>query len=357
MPILYLIDAEQFFVATSRQLDEVMIVRYVQPPTKEQRQLLENTRKDDPSFRARTRAHSLILSAQGTTIKDIAKTYQVHRVTVSAWFTNWEQQGAQSLHDKPRSGRPSTLSPAEQDLALQYIKEEPHALKGVVKRFADKTDKRLSMATLKRLAKKAGLRWKRVRKSLKSLRDPDAFAKAKRELEALQKQEDQGKIALYYFDESGFALDPTIPYAWQEPKSVIELPARRYGRINVLGFMNRHNDLHPFLFEDTIHTGVVIACFDDFCQTITKKTVVVIDNASIHRSEDFEDRIPYWKKQGLILKYLPPYSPELNLIEILWRRIKYTWLPFSAYACLNALSEALETILSHVGSEYQITFA
>jgi len=54
---------------------------------------------------------------------------------------------------------------------------------------------------------------------------------------------------------------------------------------------------------------------------------------------------------------LPPYSPELNLIEILWRRIKYTWLPFSAYACLNALSEALETILSQVGSEYQITFA
>jgi hypothetical protein len=44
----------------------------------------------------------------------------------------------------------------------------------------------------------------------------------------------------------------------------------------------------------------------------------------------------------------------LNLIEILWRRIKYTWLPFSAYACLNALSEALETILSQVGSERSI---
>jgi hypothetical protein len=36
---------------------------------------------------------------------------------------------------------------------------------------------------------------------------------------------------------------------------------------------------------------------------------------------------------------------------------KASWLPFSAYECLNALSEALETILSHVGSEYQITFA
>ena len=357
MPILYLINAERFLVTYSIQADEVLIVRYVQILSKEQRQLLEKKMKNDASFRARSRAHSLLLSDQGTTIKEIAKTFQVDRDTVSTWIKKWEHHGAQGLHDKPRSGRPSKLTPEEQEIALQYIKEEPHALKGVVERIADKTERRLSMSTLKRLAKKAGLRWKRVRKSLKSLRDPAAFAKAKRELEALQTQEDHGKIALYYFDEAGFALDPTIPYAWQESKSTIELPARRYGRINVLGFMNRKNDLHPFMFEDTIHTGVVIACFDDFCQTITKKTVVVIDNASIHRSEDFEDRIPSWKKKGLIIKYLPPYSPELNLIEILWRRMKYTWLPFSAYECLNALNEALETILSQVGSKYQLTFA
>ena len=357
MPILYLINTEQFCMAPFVQPDEVMIVRYVQPLTPEQRQLLETTMKDDPAFRARSRAHGLLLSAHGTTIKDIAKTSQVHRVTVSAWIKHWEQHGAQSLHDQPRSGRPSILRPEERDLVLPYINEEPHALTRVGKRFADKTDKRLSLSSLKRLAKKARLRWKRVRKSLKSLRDPDAFAQAKRELEALQTQEDQGQIALYYFDESGFALDPTIPYAWQEPKSVIELPARKSGRIHVLGCMNRQNDLHPCMFEGSIHTGVVIACFDTFCQTLTKQTVVVIDKASIHTSEEFADKLPYWKKQGLLIKYLPPYSPELNLIEILWRRIKYTWLPFSAYECLNALSEALETILSHVGSEYQITFA
>jgi hypothetical protein len=260
-------------------------------------------------------------------------------------------------HYQPRRGRPTKLTPDEQALAQQYSKEEPHSLTGVVERLAHNTEKRLSLSTRTRLATKARLRWKRVRKSWKSLRDPQACARGQRALAALQTQEDQGKIALDYFDESGFALDPTMPSAWQEPKSVIELPARKYGRINVLGCMNRQNDLHPLMFEGSIHTGVVIACFDTFCQTLTKKTVVVIDHASIHTSEAFEDRLPSWKKKGLIIKYLPPYSPELNLIEILWRRIKYTWLPFSAYACLNALSEALETILSHVGSEYQITFA
>src|SRR2546425_7566937 len=58
-----------------------------------------------------------------------------------------------------------------------------------------------------------------------------------------------------------------------------------------------------------------------------------------------------------MIKYLTTYSPELNLIEILWRNIKYAWLPFSAYQCLNALRDALENILKNFGSKYQITFA
>ena len=165
MPILYLINAEQLCVVYSPRPDEVMIVRYVQPLTEEQRELLEKTMKDDASFRARTRAHSLLLSSQGTTIKDIAKTYQVDRDTVSSWLKKWEHHGAQSLHDQPRSGRPPTLTPDEQVIAQHYIKEEPRSLKSVVERFAHHTEKRLSISSLTRLAKKARLRWKRVRKS------------------------------------------------------------------------------------------------------------------------------------------------------------------------------------------------
>jgi transposase len=235
MLIQYLINVRPLCVAYAPRPDEVMIVRYVQPLTDEQRALLEKTMKEDIACRARSRAHSLLLSAAGTPIQTIAKTYQVHRVTVSAWIKKWERHGAQSLHDHPRSGRPPKLTPDEQELAKHYIKEDPRSLKQVVERFANKTEKRLSISSLKRLAKKARLRWQRVRKSLKRLRAPEAFAKGQRALAALQTQEDQGKIDLYYFDESGFALDPSIPYAWQEPKSVIELPAMKYGRINVLG--------------------------------------------------------------------------------------------------------------------------
>jgi transposase len=333
-----------------------MIVRYVRLLTESQRHTLAEIMKHDAPPRARVRAHGILLSAQGMKIKEIAKIYQVDRDTVATWIKKWEQHGVASLYDKPRSGRPPKLTPEEQDLARQYIKEEPRCLKQVVEHLHQKTAKRLSISSLKRLAKKARLRWKRVRKSLKSLRDPAAFTQCQRELEALQKQEDQGKIGLYYFDESGFTLDPYIPYAWQEPRTVIAIPATKGTRINIVGLMNRKNDLHPYMFEQSINTSVIVACLNDFCQKIKKKTIVVMDNSSIHTSEEFEDYIAQWKKKGLHIKYLIPYAPELNLIEILWRHIKYLWLPFSAYLCMEALREALEHILKEFGSKYQITF-
>lgn len=67
--------------------------------------------------------------------------------------------------------------------------------------------------------------------------------------------------------------------------------------------MNRQNDLHPFIFEQSVQTEVVIACVDELSQTLKKKTVVVMDNASVHTSEALEEYFPQWKKQGLLMKY------------------------------------------------------
>jgi len=56
-------------------------------------------------------------------------------------------------------------------------------------------------------------------------------------------------------------------------------------------------------FVDTLsmNTAVVVACLNDFCKNIKKKTVVVMDNSSIHRSEEFEEYMALWKKKGLII--------------------------------------------------------
>ena len=53
----------------------------------------------------------------------------------------------------------------------------------------------------------------------------------------------------------------------------------------------------------------------------------MVDNASIHTSKKFRARIADWiLEKNLLVCFLPTYSPELNLIEILWRKVKYEWL-------------------------------
>ena len=76
----------------------------------------------------------------------------------------------------------------------------------------------------------------------------------------------------------------------------------------------------------------------------------------MHRSYDFIQDIPTWVKRGLIIKYLTPYSPEINLIEILWSFMKYHWLPFSAYMSFQCLIQAVEDILTRFGTDYTIHF-
>jgi transposase len=76
----------------------------------------------------------------------------------------------------------------------------------------------------------------------------------------------------------------------------------------------------------------------------------------MQKAQECIRHIPQWVKRGLIIKYLPPYSPELNLIEILWRFMKYDWVPFSAYMSLQHLLQAGEDILQRCGTAYTIAF-
>lgn len=105
-------------------------------------------------------------------------------------------------------------------------------------------------------------------------------------------------------------------------------------------------------------TSVVVACIDQFAANITKPTSLIIDNAPTHTSNEFKAEIEKWRKLGLTIVPLSPYSPELNIIEIVWRKIKYEWLPFSAYDSYEALKAALFNILANIGKEsFHIKFS
>jgi transposase len=66
--------------------------------------------------------------------------------------------------------------------------------------------------------------------------------------------------------------------------------------------------------------------FETLSLNVRKLTVVVLDNARIHCAQIIQERIKIWQQRGLYLFYLPRYSPHWNIVETLWRKLKYEWL-------------------------------
>lgn len=149
---------------------------------------------------------------------------------------------------------------------------------------------------------------------------------------------------LYYFDESGFRTAPCVPYGWQRIGETRQRPCHRSQRMNVLGFLSRRND----------------AFVEGYAGKYEKTKVpclVVLDNASLHGSGVFKEKLTGWQQRGVCLHFLPPYSPELNLIEVLWRKVKYEWLPLDAYQSYVHLKNWVLEIVGNVGEKFHITFA
>jgi transposase len=168
--------------------------------------------------------------------------------------------------------------------------------------------------------------------------------------------EEAGKVKIYYADESGFSLEPCISYGWQPPGEYVRITPVGGPRLNVFGLLSRDNDLHAYTIERTVNSDAVIAFIDDFVKTITGKTVIILDNASIHRSEKFNAKLGEWIQKGLRIFYLPPYAPHLNLIETLWRKMKYNWLKPGDYSSWETLKRAIDDILNSVGKDLKIKF-
>lgn len=57
-----------------------------------------------------------------------------------------------------------------------------------------------------------------------------------------------------------------------------------------------------------------------------------------------------------ILLCLPPYSPELNLIENLWKQAKYHWRTFTTWAKQD-LSKQVHALLSGFGTQFKFSHA
>ncbi len=198
--------------------------------------------------------------------------------------------------------------------------------------------------------------WRRLRKWLKPKQDPKEYERLYELLQKLKKLEEQGYLDVFYGDQSSFSMNPNVPYGWQPKGEYTKIVPSKETAMNVFGLLSKHNELEAYECEGTMNSDVVIAFIDHFIKRRKKRTVIVLDNAPIHKSELFLEAVKRWEEQDVYVFFLPKYSPHLNIIETLWRKIKYEWLRPKDYSSCDILKKAIEDIICNFGTKYSINF-
>ena len=238
------------------------------------------------------------------------------------------------------------------DEALKILDQFSHspqqALAAIEKRFGV----RLSRSALRRMARAGNRRWKRMRRTHHDRRDETVFREAQRDVADVIHASTAAGMDVYFFDQAGFSMVPSIPYGWQVIGTRTEIPSQHSPRINVLGFFSTQQQFHSFTVEGRVDSACVVTCMDQFSLNLARETVLFLDNASLHTSHLFRSKQPLGEERGLHLCFLPPYCSELNLIERLWRMMKYHWLPLDAFQSRPLFRQRLEEVLVGVGTTY-----
>ncbi len=233
-------------------------MKFVNPLTETEKSTLESMYNNHPLPMNRSRAHTILLSNLKYSIPAISEIVAACRQSVSCWITNWDEIGLAGLIEKARSGRPRKLTINEENEVIERIIEEPIVIKKVLGFITQKTGITICRETLRRICKRAGFSFQRVRKSLIRSRNPKAYEESF-QIQELLEQEQRGQVEVWIVDESSFDLQPCIPYAWQAPEEQIELPTSLRPKLNVLGFLNKSWKDESFVFEGTVNTDVIVA--------------------------------------------------------------------------------------------------
>ena len=318
--------------------------------------LLERIYRQSRHHQVRQRAHCLILANQGVKVEELMKVFQVSYKTIYNWFTRWESEGIVGLYNKPGKGCKPTFDSGQKAQIKEWAKQEPRQLKQVEQKIKEEWGISISSKTIKRILKTLSMSWHRMRRAVGGEPNPQEYKEKQAQLEELKRLENEGKIDLYYLDEVGFCRIPSVPYGWQDIGEYLNIPSCHSRRLNVLGIMNRANQLETYISTQSINSDVVIACIDTFFPVVDKPTVIVVDQSSIHTSDAILDKLEEWQARNITIFELPSYSPELNLIEILWRFIKYEWIEIDAYSSWETFVASVEKILREFGKNYVINF-
>lgn len=318
--------------------------------TTQERAKLQKRHKKERDGRVRDRIKAVLAYTDGYSYSEIARLLLLDDETIRRHVTDYfssnklsPENGGSKSHLNPKQSEEFQAHLQEQ--TYLYVKDICHYIKkkykihytnsGMTKWLhangfcykkphavpakADKSQQKKFIAAYKRLKKKAG-----------------------------------NKEPIYFVDSVHPEHQTRLAYGWimKGERKSIAMTGRQY-RLNIIGGISLSE--HKVVYEQS--DKVDENSIESFLFRLRKKhpgsykVHVILDNAGYHRSKSVQS---FAKELGIVIHYLPPYSPNLNPIERLWK-IMHEHVSYNKYyEKFSDFTEATQHFFRHIGKKKKL---
>ncbi len=312
------------------------------------------------------RIHALLALAEGKRIDEVAATHGVGEQTLRDWVAAFVVHRVDSLFYRGRSGRPTKLTVSQRQELKDVVLAGPEAAgyssacwtSGMI---ADLIHLRFRVAYAPRyvchLLGLLGLSFQRGRFTSDHLNDEAALLWLEDTWPTILRQAQEKHAVILFGDEASFAQWGSIGYTWAlkgvQPTvktSGIRKAYRVFGLLDCFG---------GTLYQRGLVGKFNAVSYTDFLTWVLTQTsghlIVIQDNAAYHTSADM--RTFYAANADRLTVYqLPSYSPDLNPIEALWKKVKkdathLRWFPHF----INLVTKVSDTLRKLADLPHELT--
>ncbi|MGI8784238.1 MAG: IS630 family transposase [Acidobacteriota bacterium] len=155
---------------------------------------------------------------------------------------------------------------------------------------------------------------------------------------------EQKELALLIFaDEAGFSLHPRLGRVWALRGSKPQVPTTSHHqkRLNLFGWVEPLYGWHGLFRWPKGNRAGFLAFLKYLCHKVRgwNKIYLYVDKASFHRGSEVDDFLTAHPE--IELEYLPPYHPELNPQERVWRMIRYEVTTNQYFETIDLIEQAI----------------